>query len=86
MSAELIGAMRDEDEERLLTLLAADMQDAVTQLTGEAAHAEAVTRLRAAPHRVRARTAPGYPPPGAVRVLGEREEGRAHAWLLVGNP
>ncbi|MET7544067.1 hypothetical protein [Streptomyces sp. NPDC005507] len=34
--------MRDEDEERLLTLLDAHMQDAVTRLTGEAAQAEAV--------------------------------------------
>ncbi|MFE5007936.1 hypothetical protein ACFRJ3_25435 [Streptomyces sp. NPDC056696] len=40
--AELIGAMRDEDDERLLTLLDGHMQDAVTRLTGEAAHAEAV--------------------------------------------
>ncbi|MFA3843304.1 hypothetical protein [Streptomyces aureus] len=40
--AELIGAMRDEDEERLLTLLDAHMQDAVTRLTGEAAQTEAV--------------------------------------------
>ncbi|MCX5443576.1 hypothetical protein [Streptomyces sp. NBC_00063] len=37
---ELIGAMRDEDEEHLLTLLDPHMQDAVTRLTGEAAHAE----------------------------------------------
>ncbi|MFD0067646.1 hypothetical protein [Streptomyces sp. NPDC056690] len=34
--------MRDEDDERLLTLLDAHIQDAVTRLTGEAAHAEAV--------------------------------------------
>ncbi|MGW4390942.1 hypothetical protein [Streptomyces sp. NPDC004685] len=84
---ELIGAMRDEVEGRLLTLLDAHMQDTVTRLTGEATHAKAVrARLRADPHRVRTRTAPVDPPPGAVRVLGEPEKGHVHAWPLVGNP